>query len=864
MTLRALWPVTQQFQNKNGSNLVSGKVYIYYQGRTALATTYHDEEGTVVNSNPVLLDNNGRATVFANTIYSYTIVVCDYYGKELFSQDITLHDAISTAKDVIIMGSDGSVKVDTTTLPNGVQYDLSVYTDIIATKKSVDDVKIDLNNLTGKVDNHTTQIEQIQQDINGIDSSLAKKKDKQNDLNFNGSATKTVKKITQNANGELNVEFEDINFLGYNISSSDNSINVSSTGRDVDLTLPSDVVRDSAYTHIDAATTNPLMDGTAAVGMSTKYAREDHVHPSDTSREDIANKTTVILGTSDNKYPTDKAVAEFVNSSIATNTANYISNNGEPFTSVEQLEAYSGPVTNNDYAFVTGTDPEGNTYYDRYKATVKGSSVTWSLEYRLNNSSFTAAQWSAINSGITSALVAKIHTHSNKAVLDGITSSDVANWNNKMNNQTVGSVSEPVYLENGIAKIATNVATTGNLEAKLNVDGSNATTEGVTNMMKKVASGSAGLTDDSYYFGDSNSDHTQIVRRPILNLWDYFAPKVDRKVDRKIVDKLGSVGSADKPIYLENGVPKVCTDGIPYSEVSYGGSVGYGVFVGGAHNLANRSRCYCTFFISVASYPDNIAHTYIGTFTFRGGVLNKELKCLTGTPVYPLRIATIYNEDGKDSNGNPTYTLGLYVIPDDNTYKYSSYKITRIASSSDFIWDVKALSSATYDELNSVAKPSLRPIILTWDASGGNISKTGGTWIPTFDRATIIDCRGIVDMSIQVDLSIIGQRTYVDTITNYDITLVNSSKNDILPASMHQSGRMPRQTYSSSSTIDGTIDTSHTHRFIFPITSTSNFLAGYIPKIKLPSNYPLDDRAQVNIKALCRGIVLPYGADAPF
>ena len=403
MTLRALFPVTQQFQAKNGSNLVGGKVYIYYQGRTALATTYHDEEGTVINPNPMVLDNNGRATVFANTIYSYTIVVCDYYGKELFSQDITLHDAISTAKDVMVMGSNGSVKVDTTTLPNGVKYDLSVNTDIIATKES-----------------------------------LANKKDKQNELNFNGSATKTVKSITQNANGELDVQFADIDYPDYSISSSDGSINVSTSEGVTDLTLPSDVVRDSAYTHIDAATANPLMDGTAAVGVSTKYAREDHVHPTDTSREDIANKTTVVLGTSDSKYPTDKAVAEFVNSSIATNTANYISNNGEPFTSVEQLEAYSGPVTNNDYAFVTGTDSEGNTYYDRYKASVSGSTVTWALEYRLNNSSFTAAQWSAINSGITSALVAKIHTHSNKDVLDGITSSDIANWNSKQNSLTAG------------------------------------------------------------------------------------------------------------------------------------------------------------------------------------------------------------------------------------------------------------------------------------------------------------------------------------------------------------------------------------------------------------------------------------------
>ena len=374
-----------------------------------------------------------------------------------------------------IESPDNSIAVSNETVGSAEKYELSVNTDVVATKESVDEVKTDLNNLTGAVDNHATQIGRIQEDIEGIESTVAKKKDKQNELNFNGSVTKTVKKITQNANGELNVEFEDIDLPHQevhnvditsedssvnittsvdaetntktfdlsvdsisNIASSDGSINVSSTDRDVNLTLPSDVVRDSTYKHIDAATANPLMNGTAAVGVSTKYAREDHVHPTDTSREDIANKTTVVLGTSNSKYPTDKAVAEFVNSSIATNTANYISNNGEPFTSVEQLEAYSGPVTNNDYAFVTGTDSEGNTYYDRYKATVSGETVTWALEYRLNNSSFTAAQWSAINSGITSALVAKIHTHSNKDVLDGITSSDIANWNSKQNSLTAG------------------------------------------------------------------------------------------------------------------------------------------------------------------------------------------------------------------------------------------------------------------------------------------------------------------------------------------------------------------------------------------------------------------------------------------
>ena len=304
--------------------------------------------------------------------------------------------------------------------------------------------------------------------ISSIESDLANKKDKQTELIFDGSSIKTVKKITQDVNGELNVEFENIDYPDYNISSSDDSINVSTSEGVTDLTLPSDVVRDSNYVHIEGATEVPLMDGITSVGLSTKYAREDHIHPTDTSREAIANKTTVILGTSDIKYPTDKAVAEFVNSSIATNTANYISNNGVPFTSVEQLNAYTGTVTNNDYAFVTGIDSQGNTYYDRYKATVNDSSITWALEYRLNNSTFTEAQWTAINSGITSALVAKIHDHSNKDVLDGITSNDVANWNNKIDKQTVGGSSEPVYLENGIAKVATNVATKDELATKQN------------------------------------------------------------------------------------------------------------------------------------------------------------------------------------------------------------------------------------------------------------------------------------------------------------------------------------------------------------------------------------------------------------
>ena len=207
--IQALWSLDQQFQNKNGSILTHGKIYVYYSGRTALATTYSDEDGTVVNPNPIILDNNGRAACFASSMYAYTVVVCDAYGKELFSYDITLHDAVSVAKDVLVLGTDGTVIVDTTTLPNGVQYDLSVNTDIIATNESVEKVS------------------------SNIQTKLDKKKDLQEEKSYNGSKTKTITNISQDTNGVITVNYEDIDLPqevpNVEITSEDKSIQITET-----------------------------------------------------------------------------------------------------------------------------------------------------------------------------------------------------------------------------------------------------------------------------------------------------------------------------------------------------------------------------------------------------------------------------------------------------------------------------------------------------------------------------------------------------------------------------------------------------------------------------------------------------------
>lgn len=100
----------------------------------------------------------------------------------------------------------------------------------------------------------------------------------------------------------------------------------------------------------------------------------------------------------------DKA---FVNSSIATATATFRGT----YNSLAELQAVS--ADENDYGYVRTTDAAGNTIFKRYKY----ASGSWVFEYDLNNSSFTASQWAAINSAITAELVEKLRALPTNATL---------------------------------------------------------------------------------------------------------------------------------------------------------------------------------------------------------------------------------------------------------------------------------------------------------------------------------------------------------------------------------------------------------------------------------------------------------------
>ena len=132
-------------------------------------------------------------------------------------------------------------------------------------------------------------------------------------------------------------------------------------------------------------------------------ALTDTVGDIDTAVNNLQSDVTNLQGsvsTINSKIPSTASAQNqladknFVNSSIATNTANFLGT----YSTLAEIEAIPNP-TNNDYAFLETADTSGNNVYDRYK--YSADDEEWLFEYELNNSSFTAEQWATINSGIT-------------------------------------------------------------------------------------------------------------------------------------------------------------------------------------------------------------------------------------------------------------------------------------------------------------------------------------------------------------------------------------------------------------------------------------------------------------------------------
>lgn len=202
---------TFELINSAGKPLTDGWIEVYIHGTRSKYYCASDFIGTL-HPFKIPLDSLGANIVLASPAHAYDVYVYNKFGSLIMSRYNVVPATGDGAviKDVVtITSNDGTVNVQTSDQTN---WDLSI-------KDTVDQVA-----------ENTSDIGDIKDDIDGINDALANKKDKQTAKSFDGAATKTVKKITQNANGEMNVEFEDIDLPpevpNVEITSEDNSVQV--------------------------------------------------------------------------------------------------------------------------------------------------------------------------------------------------------------------------------------------------------------------------------------------------------------------------------------------------------------------------------------------------------------------------------------------------------------------------------------------------------------------------------------------------------------------------------------------------------------------------------------------------------------
>ena len=185
----------QQFLDKNGKPLVGGKLYTYIAGSSTAIATYKkigSVDATNTNTNPIILDMMGMANIVISRDMAYKFVLCDKNNVKIGEWDnITAGGSGGYLPETIVVRVDGTEHRITSTASrdgdNRLIFTIDIDQDFL---DRIDGIEDDIENL-----------EQTKKDIV-----------RQNTYTANGSSVKTIKKLTQDPNGEVDVEFENIEF----------------------------------------------------------------------------------------------------------------------------------------------------------------------------------------------------------------------------------------------------------------------------------------------------------------------------------------------------------------------------------------------------------------------------------------------------------------------------------------------------------------------------------------------------------------------------------------------------------------------------------------------------------------------------
>lgn len=297
----------QQFLDRNGNPLSGGKLYTYKAGTSERIATYKTIGSTSAentNTNPIILDNAGVARLVIEKDKAYKFALYDRKNTLLYVWDNV--DSGGGQSVYNIEGTDGEITATPSTdLHGNLVFKIGIAEPL---KQTINGLREDLDELENRVGGISDDLEEAQNDIEGLENSvesleesIADKKDKQEPYAIDVPSNKIVKRISQDTNGNMQVELQDIPEQAgddVEIESSEGNISVEKSTpagkqkfnvnvKDYSLDPSKFKVGDFKFFNVDDVTLQAIVEGSiVTLAIKSKYVQ---FVDEDWSYEDVKN-----------------------------------------------------------------------------------------------------------------------------------------------------------------------------------------------------------------------------------------------------------------------------------------------------------------------------------------------------------------------------------------------------------------------------------------------------------------------------------------------------------------------------------------------------------------------------------------------
>lgn len=214
-----------RFYGRDGKPLSGGYLITYDYTTSRTCSTWADADMTTRNPFQIQLDANGEPSQNGNPVYVF-LEEGRRYKFRWFDSEMNPVGCVQPVQTASVNYGDNNV----------FNYYASVEGTAgeIVVAASVDPETGIQTFFVGLAENVKESISSLEDDVQRISDSLSEKKDKQEEYEAEGASnTKTIKSITQGENGEIKVEFQDIDFPeqapNVNITSPNDTIDVQSS-----------------------------------------------------------------------------------------------------------------------------------------------------------------------------------------------------------------------------------------------------------------------------------------------------------------------------------------------------------------------------------------------------------------------------------------------------------------------------------------------------------------------------------------------------------------------------------------------------------------------------------------------------------